>query len=133
MDYLRCLGMEHALPSLGEIVTPEDAVKAWANNTWLTFGTLTYGTPDDITNQIEVMLKQTGGFGTFLFLAHNAASWEATRKSHELFARHVMPRFQNRDRRTQSVEWAAGRSGQLIGAMTKATEETLERHKDRLR
>ena len=133
VDYLRKLGMESALPSIVGLENGEQAAKAWSQNTWATFGTLTYGTPDDIADHIEGMLEQSGGFGTFLFLAHNAADWEATRKSYELFARYVMPRFQNRDQRTQSVNWAAERADKLIGAMGKATEETLEKHKNRLR
>lgn len=133
VDYLRKLGMETALPSIVGLETGEQAAKAWADNTWATFGTLTYGTPDDVIERIEQMLNQSGGFGTFLFLAHNAADWEATRKSYDLFARYVMPRFQNRDRRTQSVDWAAARASDLIGAMGKATEQALEKHKDRLR
>lgn len=133
VDYLRKLGMEEYLESLKGIETGEDAAKAWSQNTWATFGKLTYGTPDDIAAMIEDMLEQSGGFGTFLFLAHNSANWEATKKSYELFSRYVMPRFQNRDRRIQSVDWAAGRAKELIGNMVKATEETLTKHNDRLR
>lgn len=129
VDYLRKLGMEKALPSIVGLETGEQAAKAWSSNTWATFGTLTYGTPDDIAERIEEMLEQSGGFGTFLFLAHNAASQEATRKSYELFARFVMPRFQNRDRRTHSVNWAADRAEQLIGAMGQATQQTIDKHK----
>ena len=42
-----------------------------------------------------MLQEQSGGFGTFLSLAHNAASPEATRKSYDLIARYVMPRFQH--------------------------------------
>lgn len=133
VDYLRKLGMQDYLESLNNIHSPEEAVEAWANDTWATFGTLTYGTPDDIINCIEEMQEQSGGFGTFLFLAHNAANWQATQKSYELFARYVMPHFQNRERRVQSVEWAAGRAKELIGGMMQANEETLKKHKGRLR
>jgi len=53
------------------------------------------GTPDMAIAQIEELLEQSnGGFGAFLTLAHNWASPETTQKSYELFARHVMPRFQ---------------------------------------
>ena len=133
VDYLRKLGMEDHLDSLRGIKTAEDAVDAWSNNTWGTFGRLTYGTPDDIADKIEEMLEHSGGFGTFLFLAHNAANSEATRKSYELFARYVMPRFQSRDRRAESADWVSGRSRELVGSMFKANEKALEKNKDRLR
>jgi hypothetical protein len=43
-----------------------------------------------------------------------------------------MPRFQDRDRRTQSIEWAAANSDQLIGALAKGIESTMAKHKHRL-
>ncbi len=53
------------------------------------------GTPDMAIAQIEALLEQSnGGFGAFMTLAHNWANPESTKKSYELFARHVMPRFQ---------------------------------------
>ena len=53
------------------------------------------GTPEQAVAQIEALLEQSnGGFGAYLTLAHNWANPEATKKSYELLARHVMPRFQ---------------------------------------
>ena len=53
------------------------------------------GTPDQAVAQIEELVEQSnGGFGAYMTLAHNWANPEATMKSYELFARHVMPRFQ---------------------------------------
>jgi len=53
------------------------------------------GTPDMAIAQIEELLEQSnGGFGAYLTLAHNWANQQATKKSYELFARHVMPHFQ---------------------------------------
>jgi limonene 1,2-monooxygenase len=53
------------------------------------------GTPDQAIAQIEELLEQSnGGFGAYLTLSHNWANNQATKKSYELFARHVMPRFQ---------------------------------------
>jgi len=53
------------------------------------------GTPDMAVAQIERLQKQSnGGFGAYLMLAHNWADREATRRSYELIARHVMPHFQ---------------------------------------
>ncbi len=54
------------------------------------------GTPDMMVAQIEELLDQSnGGFGAYLALAHNWANPEASKKSFELLARHVMPRFQS--------------------------------------
>jgi limonene 1,2-monooxygenase len=54
------------------------------------------GTPDQAVAQIEELVEQSnGGFGCYMTLAHNWANPEATKKSYELFARHVMPHFQS--------------------------------------
>ncbi|MDO9524898.1 MAG: LLM class flavin-dependent oxidoreductase [Gemmobacter sp.] len=53
------------------------------------------GTPDMAVKQIERLHKQSnGGFGAYLMLAHNWANPQATHKSYEMIARHVMPHFQ---------------------------------------
>jgi limonene 1,2-monooxygenase len=53
------------------------------------------GTPDEVGAQIESLWKQSnGGFGAYLMLAHEWADPEATKRSYELIARHVMPEFQ---------------------------------------
>jgi limonene 1,2-monooxygenase len=53
------------------------------------------GTPEDVAAQIERLVKQSnGGFGCYLTLAHEWANPEATRRSYDLIARYVMPRFQ---------------------------------------
>jgi len=53
------------------------------------------GTPEMAVKQIQELVDQSnGGFGAYLTLAHNWANNQATKKSYELFARHVMPHFQ---------------------------------------
>jgi limonene 1,2-monooxygenase len=53
------------------------------------------GTPDDAVAQLDRLVAQSnGGFGAFLHLAHDWAAPAARRRSYELFARHVAPRFQ---------------------------------------
>jgi limonene 1,2-monooxygenase len=87
------------------------------------------GTPDDAAAQIERLVKQSGGFGTFLFLGQNAASTEATKRSYELFARHVMPRFQNlNESRMQSLAWAKTNSARFIGALMGAIGQEIQKH-----
>jgi hypothetical protein len=40
-------------------------------------------------------------------MAHNWADWDQTKRSYELIARHVFPRFQqSNDNRDASIEWA---------------------------
>lgn len=68
------------------------------------------GTPDQAIAQIEELLEQSnGGFGAYLTLSHNWANDQATKKSYELFARHVMPHFQ-------------GSVGSLISAADRAQQ-----------
>ena len=43
---------------------------------------------------MQKLVDQSGGFGAMLLLAHEWANPEATRRSYELIAQHVMPRFQ---------------------------------------
>ena len=64
------------------------------------------GTPDDAAAKIQALVDQSGGFGCFLFMAHNWANTEATRHSYELFARYVAPRFQELNvGREASMAW----------------------------
>ena len=66
------------------------------------------GTPDDATAAIEEVLEASGGVGGILI---NHREWARTtgrmRRSYELFARHVMPRFQGQAQPFEdSLEWA---------------------------
>ena len=62
-------------------------------------GLAVIGTADDAISQINRLLEQSGGFGTFLQLAHDWANWEETKKSYQLFSRYVAPAFQISDSR----------------------------------
>jgi limonene 1,2-monooxygenase len=57
-------------------------------------GAWVIGTPDDLVEVIETLREVTGGFGTLLFWGHEWAPVDAVRRSHELIARYVMPKFQ---------------------------------------
>ncbi len=75
------------------------------------------GTPDDVIQVIERMQTGTGGFGMVLFMCHDWADWEATQRSYELFARHVIPHFQNQlHSRKASYSNAAGRQSEFRAA-----------------
>ena len=66
------------------------------------------GSPETVIKGIERLVGYSdGGFGGFLFRAHDWANREATWRSYELFARYVMPRFQRSlDMQASSNEWA---------------------------
>ncbi len=59
------------------------------------------GTPEMAAAQIERLWNQSnGGFGAYLLLAHNWANFTATKRSYELLASHVFPRFQGHAQQT---------------------------------
>jgi limonene 1,2-monooxygenase len=97
----------------------------WVNDTGL--GVI--GTPDEAVAQIERLAQQSGGFGCYLLMAHEWADPEATRRSYELFARYVMPRFQNTATRLQASErWSASVQAPLDAAQAQALKEWTEKH-----
>ncbi len=49
------------------------------------------GTPDDLVAAIRHMIELTGGFGTVIGFVHDWANPEATARSWDLVARHVVP------------------------------------------
>ena len=74
----------------------------------------TIGTPDDLIAQIERLERQSGGFGVFLDMAHNWADFAETRRSYELIARYVMPRFDGRGgRQEEAYRWAMEKKPEL--------------------
>ncbi len=92
-------------------------------------GRAVIGTPEDAVVQLERLMKQTGGFGCFLHLATNWADFEATKKSYELFARYVVPRFHRaNEARDASLQWATDNSEEFIGAAIKAAMEMFQKH-----
>jgi limonene 1,2-monooxygenase len=72
-------------------------------------GMAVIGTADDAIQQIQRLQEGSGGFGSFLQLAHNWADWTQTQRSYALFAQHVMPHFKsssNHDRFRGAIEGA---------------------------
>jgi limonene 1,2-monooxygenase len=58
-------------------------------------GSTLVGSPETVARGINRLLELSqGGFGGLMFRAHEWANREQTLRSYELFARHVMPRFQ---------------------------------------
>lgn len=88
------------------------------------------GTPDQAIAQIETLLEQSnGGFGAYLTLAHNWANNAATKKSYELLARHVMPRFQGSvDSLIGAADRAQASRPQLAEQQLAAVDEATQRY-----
>ncbi len=57
-------------------------------------GSWVVGTPDDAVAAIERLQERSGGFGGLMVWANEWAPRHKVRRSYELMARHVMPRFQ---------------------------------------
>ena len=59
-------------------------------------GSTLVGSPETVARGISRLIELSqGGFGGLMFRAHEWADREQTWRSYELFARHVMPRFQS--------------------------------------
>ncbi len=85
-------------------------------------GTTLVGSPDTVARGIENLLAHSeGGFGGFLFRAHDWADREETWRSYELFARWVMPRFQQSlDTIQGSWEWCVENRRTIFGPNVEA-------------
>jgi len=92
-------------------------------------GLAVIGDPDDAIAQLERLEKQSGGYGCFLQLAHNWADFPQTKRSYELIARYVMPRFQASNRqREASLDWARKNRPQFMGAVGTAIMTEIQKH-----
>ncbi len=113
-----------ALPVVGEAVEVGDMVDAMNAN-----GYGVIGTPREAVAQIERLWAQSGGFGTYLLMAHEWADREATLRSYELFARYVMPEFQGTLRRLRASHyWAAENRPTFIGRAVQAIGKAIQDH-----
>jgi limonene 1,2-monooxygenase len=87
------------------------------------------GTPEDAAAKIQALVDQSGGFGAFLFMAHNWADWTATRHSYELFARYVAPRFQGLNvGRAASMDWVKENKGVFTAQARMAVGARILQH-----
>ena len=122
-DWLRYFQEVAALP-LAPPGNVDDAVDALLKS-----GFAVIGDPDDAIAQLERLAQQSGGYGGFLQMAANWADFPATLKSYELFARYVMPRFQQaNDARRERMEWATKNRPKFMGAMVQAIGSELAKH-----
>ena len=87
------------------------------------------GTPDDALRVLENYWTKTGGFGCILLLAHDWADGEATKRSYELFARYMLPRFEERSAwRSQSMDWMRANREAFSAKRKAAAASAVERH-----
>ncbi len=92
-------------------------------------GVIVVGTPDDAITQIRRLQAKQGEFGCFLQLAHNWADFEATKKSYELWQRHVTPAINKANEgRGTAYNWARDNKERFIGAAMTAAMQTIQRH-----
>jgi limonene 1,2-monooxygenase len=92
-------------------------------------GLAVIGTPDEAAGKLQALIDQSGGFGAFLFMAHNWAPWTETKRSYELFARYVAPRFQElNDNRVSSMNWVGAHKGEFTGAAVAAVGARIAQH-----
>jgi limonene 1,2-monooxygenase len=87
------------------------------------------GTPDMVNAQIDRLWKQSnGGFGAYLMLAHNWANFDATRRSYDLIARHVFPRWQGQQATLAAAARARAARPELAAVHSKAVEDATARY-----
>lgn len=92
-------------------------------------GSWVIGTPDDLVEFVEQLQERTGGFGTFLLWGHEWAGPEATRRSYDLFARHVMPALNgSRAGLTASGDMARAKATALHKERVMGVERARDRH-----
>jgi limonene 1,2-monooxygenase len=104
--------------------SPEAALHHWRENGFTAFGMGIIGTPDDAIGRIDEFVRQSGGFGSFLILAHNTADREATLRSYDLFARYVVPHYRRANvARRASADWCHDHAQDYFPAMVKGIEE----------
>jgi limonene 1,2-monooxygenase len=94
-------------------------------------GQIVVGTPDDAIAQIRRLQAKQGEFGVFLQLAHNWANFENTKKSYELWQRHVTPVINGANaKREEAFNWARDNKETFIGAAMSAAMATIVKHNE---
>jgi len=92
-------------------------------------GIAVIGTPDEAAEKIQALIDQSGGFGCFLFMAHNWARFDATKRSYDLFARYVAPRFQQLNvNREASMEWVRANKNEFTAQARAAVGLRILQH-----
>lgn len=90
-------------------------------------GTTLVGSPDTVAKGIQNLWEcSDGGFGGFMFRAHDWANREQTWRSYELFARWVMPRFQQSlETLDESWKWCVDNRRTIFGPNVDALKKAF--------
>ncbi len=121
VDYFQRVAALPLGPDTTDVAEMADAMNA--------SGFAVIGTVDDAIAQIQRLIDQSGGFGTFLNMAQDWADTHATRHSYELLARYVFPHFQgSAEATTVSRDWAAENRPEFINAATSAIMTAVQKH-----
>jgi len=87
------------------------------------------GSPEDAIEFIERVRTSSGGFGTFLVMAHDWAAEDATRRSYELLARAVAPAFVTSPSPAErSRDFLVQRRAELMGDVVNALSAAIRDH-----
>ncbi|MDP9428478.1 MAG: LLM class flavin-dependent oxidoreductase [Actinomycetota bacterium] len=91
------------------------------------------GTVEDARAQVQKLWDQSGGFGCMLLLGHEWANPQATKRSWELIAQHVMPHFQGGEvshaqQTLNAKAHATGRREDYAAAQLQAVATMTERY-----
>lgn len=120
MDYLA-----HVVPTAPtEATTYEERIREM-NET----GAGVVGTPEMAIAQIQRLIDQSGGFGTYLVFGGDLADWPATLRSYELIAQYVMPHFQDQLAPPQaSHDWIVGAEGTFVKRTLAAIDKSRQEY-----
>jgi limonene 1,2-monooxygenase len=106
---------------------PEGVPEAQAVDALVDSGSWIVGTPDDCVAAIERLEESSGGFGGLLVMVQDWTTREQQRRSYELLARHVMPRYKGGLVGVEAAyRHAADRRGELQQAMKQAIDKAFE-------
>ena len=121
VDYFQRVAALPLGPDTTDVTEMADAMNA--------SGFAVIGTVDDAIAQIQRLIDQSGGFGTFLTMAQEWADRPAMWRSYELMARYVFPHFQgSAEQTTASRDWAAENRPEFINAATSAIMTAVQSH-----
>jgi limonene 1,2-monooxygenase len=123
-DWVRYFREVAALPLAPDVDDSRDIVDAMNAS-----GFAVIGTPDMVVAQVQRLADASGGFGTFLVMAHEWADREATLRSFELVARDVMPLFQgSATRAVKARDWAAENRPSFVRTAGAAVMKAVQDH-----
>jgi limonene 1,2-monooxygenase len=87
------------------------------------------GTPEMLVDLLSKWQQQSGGFGTCMLLHHEWANTEATRRSHELLSRFVMPEFDGQAASQRAAkDRASAQRAELVSKSKAAVDEITKQY-----